>query len=45
MPSQWQYNGSSHKLVRGQTYTAYVYAYNDQYPVGRWIGQSKWTQS
>ena len=42
--SQWQYNGSSHKLARGQTYTAYVYEYNDKYPVGRWIGQSKWSQ-
>ena len=45
VPSQWQYGGSSHKLVRGQTYTVYVYAYNAQYPVGRWIGQSKWTQT
>jgi len=45
VPSQWQYGGSSHRLVRGQTYTVYVYAYNAQYPVGRWIGQSKWTQT
>jgi hypothetical protein len=42
--SQWQYNGSSHRLVKGQTYTAYVYEYNNKYPVGRWIGQSKWAQ-
>lgn len=44
VPSRWQYGGSSHKLVHGTTYTVYVYAYNEQYPVGRWIGQSRWTE-
>ena len=44
MLSQWQYNGSSHKLARGQTYHVYIYEYNDTYPVGRLIGQSLWAE-
>jgi hypothetical protein len=43
--SQWQYNESTHRLVKGQTYTGYVYEYNSKYPTGRWIGQSQWTQN
>ena len=44
MLSQWQYNGASHKLVKGQTYNAYIYEYNSKYPVGRLIGQSLWSE-
>jgi hypothetical protein len=45
VPSRWRYGGSSHRLVHRTTYTVYVYAYNSQHVVGRWIGTSRWRES
>ena len=42
--ASWSYGGATRRLGSGQTYTCYVYAYNSQYPVGRLIGFTKFTE-
>jgi hypothetical protein len=44
IPTSWTYNGATHRLAKGSSYYAYVYAYTSAYPTGRWIGQTHFTE-
>jgi hypothetical protein len=39
----WRWNKAAHRLVRGQTYTFYLYAYPSSHPQGLPIGQATFT--
>jgi hypothetical protein len=39
MPSSWRYHRRAHRLVRGRSYTFYLYAYPSAHPNGIFIGK------
>jgi hypothetical protein len=39
----WRWNKAAHRLLRGQTYTFYLYAYPSSHPHGLLIGQATFT--
>ncbi len=41
--SSWRYKGATHRLVKGKTYTFFLYAYPASHPDGTLIGQTTFT--
>jgi len=41
--SSWRWKKATHRLVAGQTYTFYLYAYPASHPNGLFIGQTRFT--
>jgi hypothetical protein len=44
MPSSWRYRSSTHRLVRGRSYTFFLYAYPASHPKGIFIGKTSFTE-
>ncbi len=44
MRSSWRYRGNTHRLVRGNAYTFYLYAYPSSHPHGILIGQVSFSE-
>jgi archaellum component FlaF (FlaF/FlaG flagellin family) len=43
MPSAWRYKSNAHRLIRGRTYTFFLYAYPKAHPKGLFIGKTTFT--
>jgi hypothetical protein len=44
IPSSWRYSHRAHRLVRGRSYTFYLYAYPSSHPKGIFIGKTSFSE-